>query len=94
MTNYEKALELVKKGIAKKHFTFKDTGCIFIDLGGRWEGYILPKNKYVEVAIVMFIGGYYSNVHAGYGNIDLSRLMVFDADHRHDYDRHIEKIKD
>ena len=86
MTNYEKALELVKKGIAKKHFTFKDTGCIFIDLGGRWGGYILPKDGYIDVAI--------NNVHVAHGNIDLDRLMVLDASHRPDYDRHIEKIKD
>ena len=54
-TNYEKAIELMNKGFASKHPTFKDTGCIFIDL---------------------------------------DKLMVFDADHRHNYDRHIEKIKD
>ena len=88
MTNYEKALKLVDEGFARKHSTFKDTGCIFIDLGlgGRWRAYAFPKDKYIEVTI--------NNVHAGHGNIDLSRLMVFDADHRHNYDRHIEKIKD
>lgn len=85
MTNYEKALELVEKGFASKHSTFKNTGYIFIDLGARWGGYISPKDKYVEVTI--------DNVHVGRGNIDLSKLMVFDADHRHNYDRHIEKIE-
>lgn len=81
--NYEKALELVKKGVAHNHPTFKDTGYIFIDLGGRWAGYISPKNKFVDVTI--------DNVHVGHGNIDLDKLMVLDASHRPDYDRHIVK---
>ena len=82
-TNYEKALELVNRGFASKHLTFKDTGCIFIDLGGRWGGYIFPKDRYVGVSI--------DNVHVGYGNIDLDKLMVMDANHRLDYNRHIVK---
>ena len=32
MTNYEKAMELLKKGKAEKHRTFDDTGIIWIDL--------------------------------------------------------------
>ena len=82
MNNYEKALELVNRGFAYRHSTFKDTGYIFIDLGGRWGGYISPKEEFVEVSI--------DNVHVGNGNIDLDRLMVLDASHRPDYDRHIE----
>ena len=81
-TNYEKAVELVNRGFASKHSTFKYSGYIFIDLGGRWGGYILPKDKYVEVTR--------DNVHVGHGNIDLDRMMVLDVDHRPDYDRHIE----
>lgn len=81
--NYEKALILLSAGYACKHCTFKDTGYIFIDLGGRWGGYISPKNKFVDVTI--------DNVHVGHGNIDLDRLMVLDASNRPDYDRHIEK---
>ena len=81
MNNYEKALELVKKGIANKHYTFKNTGYIVIDLGENWVGYISPKNRYVDVAK--------NNVHVGHGNIDLERMMVVDASHRSDYDRHI-----
>ena len=81
MTNYEKARQLVYKGIAYKHSTYKDTGCIFIDLGGRWGGYIFPKNEYVEVTI--------DNVHVGHGTIDLNRLMVLDASHRPNYNRYI-----
>lgn len=81
MTNYERASELVKKGVGHKHYTFKDTGCVFIDLGGKWGGYILPEDKYVDIT--------YGNVHVGYGNIDLREMMVFDASHRSDYDRHI-----
>ena len=80
--NYEKALELVDRGIAHKHPTFKDTGYIFIDLGEDWVGYISPKNVFVDVTI--------SNVHVAHGNIDLDRMMVLDASHRPDYDRHIE----
>ena len=81
-TNYEKALKLVDEGFACKHSTFKDTGYIFIDLGGAWGGYISPKEDFVEVVL--------NNVHVGHGNIDLDRMMVLDADHRPDYDRHIE----
>ena len=81
-TNYEKALKLVDKGFACKHSTFKDTGYIFIDLGGDWGGYISPKEEYVDVTL--------NNIHVGHGNIDLDRLMVLDASHRPDYDRHIE----
>ena len=83
MTNYEKALELVDEGFASKHSTFKDTGYIFIDLGGRWGGYISPKDKYVEITI--------DNLHIGNGNIDLDKMMVLDTSHRLDYNRHIVK---
>lgn len=82
MTNYEKAIQLVDRGFASKHSTFKDTGYIFIDLGGVWGGYISPKEEFVEVVL--------NNVHVGNGNIDLDRLMVLDASHRPDYDRYIE----
>ena len=82
-TNYEKALELVNRGFASKHPTFKDTGCIFIDLGEDWGGYISPKDRYVDVTI--------GNVHIGHGNIDLDRMMMLDASHRPDYDRRIVK---
>ena len=81
MDNYEKALKLVNKGYASKHFTFKNTGYVFIDLGGAWGGYISPKEEYVEVTR--------NNVHVGRGNIDIDKLMVLDASHRPDYDRHI-----
>ena len=84
MTNYEKALELVKKGYASKHFTFNKTGYIFIDLGGAWGGYISPKDKYVDVTL--------NNVHVGHGDINLDKMMVYDASHRPDYDRHIVNI--
>ena len=83
MTNYEKALQLVDRGLARKHLTFKNTGYVFIDLGGRWGGYISPKDKYVDVTI--------DNVHVGYGTIDLDKMMVLDASHRPSYDRHIVK---
>lgn len=82
-TNYEKAVELMNKGFASKHSTFKYSGCIFIDLGGRWGAYAFPKDKYVEVTI--------DNVHVGIGNIDLDKMMVLDANHRPDFNRHIEK---
>ena len=82
MTNYEKAIQLVDEGFASKYS--KDTGYIFIDLGGRWGGYIFPKDKYVEVTI--------DNLPVAYGNIDLDKLMVMDINHRPDYDRHIVKL--
>ena len=83
MNNYEKAFKLVDEGAASKHFTFNKTGYVFIDLGGAWGGYISPKEKFVDVTI--------NNVHVGHGDIDLDRLMVVDASHRPDYDRHIVK---
>ena len=82
-SNYEKALILLSAGYAHKHSTFKDTRYIFLDLGGRWGGYISPKEEFVDVTI--------DNVHVAHGNIDLDRLMVLDASHRLDYDRHIVK---
>ena len=85
MNNYEKALELVKKGYASKHFTFNKTRYVFIDLGGAWGGYISPKDKYVDVTL--------NNVHVGHGDIDLNKMMVYDASHRSDYDRHIVEVK-
>ena len=81
--NYVKALELVDRGIAHKHPTFKDTGYIFIDLGEDWVGYISPKNVFIDITI--------NNIHVAHGNIDLDKLMVFDANHRPDYNRHIVK---
>ena len=81
-TNYEKALELINRGLASEHYTFKNTGYIVIDLGD-WMGYISPKNRYVDVAE--------NNVHIGHGDIDLDKMMVMDASHRPDYDRHIVK---
>ena len=81
--NYVKALKLVDRGIAMRHYTFKDTGCIVLDLGGSYVGYISPRNKYVDVA--------QNNTHVGHGDIDLDKMMVVDASHRPDYDHHIEK---
>ena len=83
-TNYEKAIELVNRGVASKHFTFNKTGYVFIDLGGAWGGYISPREKFVDVTI--------NNVHVGHGDIDLDKLMVLDASHRPNYDRHIVNI--
>ena len=83
MTNYEKALKLVDEGIAIKHSTFDKTGYIFIDLGGAWGGYISPREDFIEVIL--------NNMRVGNGNIDLDKLMVMDASHRPDYDRHIVK---
>ena len=80
MTNYEKAVELVNRGFASKYS--KDTRYIFINLGGRWGGYILPKDKYVEITI--------DNLPVGLGNIDLDKMMVVDINHRPDFNRHIE----
>lgn len=75
MTNYEKAQELLKKGIAKKHYTFDNekTGCIVIDLGG----------SFVDVAQ----GG----EHVSYGVIDLEDMMVLDISNRPRYNLPIKK---
>lgn len=83
MTNYEKALRLIDEGMALKHSTFDKTGYVFIDLGGAWGSYISPKDTFVDVTV--------NNVHVAHGNIDLDRMMVLDASHRPDYDRHIIK---
>lgn len=52
MTNYEKALELLDRGMANKHHTFNDTGYLFIDLGGAYGGYISPNDKNVESTLI------------------------------------------
>lgn len=83
MSNYEKARELLNKGIAEKHYTFKSTGYIVLDLGGAYAGYASPREEYVEVVK--------NNSHVGYGNIDLEKLMVRDTSNRYGYDRPIEK---
>ena len=88
MTNYEKALELLNRGIAKKHYTFdnKKTGCIVIDLGVSFVGFISPHDKFVDVA--------QDGEHVSYGIIDLENIMVLDASNRHRYNFPIKKWED
>lgn len=88
MTNYEKAQELLKKGIAKKHYTFDSgkTGCIVIYLGGAFVGFISPYDKFVDVA--------QDGEHVSYGDIDLEDMMVLDSSNRHLYNLHIKKWGD
>lgn len=81
LSNYEKAMALLNKGIAEKHYTFKSTGYIVLDLGGAYEGYASPREKYVDVVK--------NNEHIGYGNIDLEESMVRDTSNRYGYDRPI-----
>ena len=85
MTNYEKAQELLNKGIAKKHYTFDSgkTGCIVIDLFGSFVGFISKYDKFVDVA--------QGEVHVSYGNIDLENMMVLDTSNRHRYNLPIKK---
>lgn len=85
MTNYEKSKELLKKGIAKKHYTYESgkTGCIVIDLGGSFVGFITRYDEFVDVAQ----GG----VHVSYGNIDLDNMMVLDISNRQRYNLPIKK---
>ena len=88
MTNYEKAQELLKKDIAKKHYTFDNgkTGCIVIDLGDSFVGFISPYDKFVDVA--------QSGEHVSYGVIDLEDMMVLDTSNRHRYSLPIKKWDD
>ena len=88
MTNYEKALQLLNEGIARKHYTFDNvkTGCIVIDLGGSLVGFISPSDKFVDVAQ----GG----EHVSYGVIDLEDMMVLDTSNRHRYNLPIKKWED
>ena len=88
MTNYEKALELLNRGIAKKHYTFDNvkTGCIVIDLDGSFVGFISPYDKFVDVAQV--------GEHVSYGDIDLEDMMVLDISNRNRYNLHINKWED
>lgn len=83
MTNYEKAMLLLKNGIAREHYTFNKSGYIILDLGEEYVGYISPFCNYVEVTN--------GNVHIGYGNIDLDEMTMFDTSNRHRYDRPIKK---
>ena len=88
MTNYEKAMELLNRGIARKHYTFdgKKTGCIVIDLGGTFVGFISPNDKFLDVAQ----GG----EHVSYGVIDLEDMMVLDISNRQRYNLPINKLED
>ena len=88
MTNYEKALELLNRGIAKKHYTFDNgkTGCIVIDLGGSFVGFITRYDEFVDVA--------QDGEHVSYGDIDLEDMMVLDTSNRHRYNLHIKKWED
>ena len=74
MTNYEKALELLDKGMADKHHTFNDTGYLIIDLGEAYAGYISPNDKNVEITK--------HNEHIGYGVIDMDKMVVHDTANR------------
>lgn len=87
MTNYEKALELLNRGIARKHYTFDSgkTGCIVIDLGS-FVGFISPYDKFVDVAQ----GG----EHVSYGVIDLEDMTVLDISNRPRYNLPIKKWED
>lgn len=83
MNNYEKTMVLLNSCIARKHYTFNDTGYICIELSDEYCGYISPFCNYVEITD----GG----VHLGYGNIDLDNMMVLDTANRHRYVRLIKK---
>ena len=83
MTNYQKAQVLLKDGVAREHCTFKKSGYIILDLGGEYVGYISPFCNHVEVAN----GG----IHCSFGNIDLSKMMVFDISNRPRYNFSIKK---
>lgn len=88
MSNYEKAQELLNKGIAKKHYTFYSgkTGCIVIDLGGSFVGFITRYGEFVDVA--------QCGEHVSYGVIDLENMMVLDTSNRHRYNLPIKKWED
>lgn len=85
MTNYEKALKLLSVGIAKKHYTFDNgkTGCIVVNLGGSFVGFISPNDKFVDVA--------QDGEHVSYGVIDLGDMTVVDTSNRHHYNLPIKK---
>lgn len=88
MTNYEKALKLLDDGIAKKHYTYESgkTGCIVIDLGDSFVGFITRHDEFVDVA--------QGCVHVSYGIIDLEGMMVLDISNRHRYNLPIKKWED
>ena len=88
MTNYEKAMHLLNEGIAKKHYTYDSgkTGCIVIDLGGSFVGFITRYDEFVDVAQ----GG----EHVSYGVIDLGDMMVLDTSNRYRYNLPINKCED
>lgn len=83
MNNYEKAMYLLNRGVAREHYTFKKSGYIIINLGDEYVGYISPFCR----CVVVSNGG----IHIGYGNIDLDKMMVLDNSNRHCYDRPIKK---
>lgn len=85
MTNYEKAKVLLNAGVAKKHYTYETgkTGCIVIDLGGSFAGFITRYDEFVDVA--------QCGTHVSYGIIDLENMMMLDTSNRHRYNLHIKK---
>ena len=88
MTNYEKAMHLLNEGIAKKHYTYESgkTGCIVIDLGGSFVGFITRYDEFVDVAQY--------GEHVSYGVIDLEDMMVLDISNRPRYNLPIKKCED
>lgn len=66
--NYKIAMKLINEGYAEKHYTFKSTGYIVLDLGGRWCGYIGPHDEYVDVTL--------DNVHVCSASIDMRYMTV------------------
>jgi hypothetical protein len=86
MTNYEKACKLLNMGVAKKHYTFVQTGSIVLDLGDTYDGYISPTDKYVDVVS--------NGSHDFLGNIDLEDMMVHVISNRYRYNLPIKKWED
>lgn len=85
MTNYEKAKVLLNAGVAKKHYTYETgkTGCIVIDLGGSFVGFITRYDEFVDVTQGV--------THVSYGIIDLENMMILDTSKRHCYNLNIKK---
>lgn len=49
MSNYEKAFQLLTRGVAMKHSTYTLTGIIGIFLNNSFVGYVYPDHTYVDI---------------------------------------------
>lgn len=71
MTNYEKGIKLLEIGKAYKHYSYNETGILYIILEGSFCGYIFPNKEYVEITL--------NNSVFAHGNIILGENIIMSS---------------